>query len=266
MTEAPADISCLRGFSALEIALVLLVVGLLLAGGLGALRAGANAIEISTAEAFQEQVASQLIEFARANHRLPCPDSNVDGLEDDCSSSTIRTGGVPYYSLGMEPGSTIANTSTGIENLMYGVYRNSTAGSAGNGGADLSILDERTGDAQGDAGYRNREDFRQALRNAGSELVDNGVTASEIYVTGDGQTSGDENCQTNQVANMAFVLISSGATDMDGSGGRFDGLNDAWRKDGSGALCASSPNKRKNAGYDDKVLAYNFDALLGELN
>tara|TARA_R100001143_G_scaffold6831_1_gene9147 strand:- start:14619 stop:15419 length:801 start_codon:yes stop_codon:yes gene_type:complete len=255
-----------RGFSTLEIALVLLVVGLLLAGSLGVLRTGASAVRIGAAEAFQDDVASQLIEFARGNHRLPCPDSNADGFEDDCSGTALRTGGVPYYTLGMEPGSSIANISAGIENIRYGVYRHSTAGGTGNGGADLAVLVERTGDAAGDSGYRDREDFRQALRNAGDEVIANGVNDSEVYVTGDGQTSGTEDCQANQVANMAFVLIGSGAADLDDSGTRFDGLNHAWRPGGSTALCASSPNKRKNATYDDRVLAYNFDALLGELN
>lgn len=245
------------GFSLLELSIALIIIAVMVSASVAALRPAAERADALAAERFQEIVRQSLVNFARTHHRLPCPDVSGDGYEDDCPTSGIRNGAVPFYSLEMTIATSIENSRSGAENLLYGVYRNDAID------ADLTVLEERTGDQPGDADYRTRDDFRQALINAAQYHADNGVGAEEIHVTGDGVTSGPEDCADNRVVNMAFVLISAGARDMNEDGNAFDGVNGNWQHEGNAVYCAGSPSRSRDNVYDDTVVAINFYALLG---
>jgi prepilin-type N-terminal cleavage/methylation domain-containing protein len=100
----------LAGFSLIELAVVLLVVGLLLAGVLIPLSAQLTAKNVKDTTNTLLEIREAIIGFAAANGRLPCPakaDLPTDtGIEDpvgtgDCSHSL--NGYVPAATLGIGP-------------------------------------------------------------------------------------------------------------------------------------------------------------------
>lgn len=250
------------GFTLVELSIALVVIGLVTAVGLAIYRPTAETKRGMVAVIFQKQVEQALFNFALTHHRLPCADTTGDGYEaTNCQDdNTARTGAVPYATLGIiSNGLSTGNINTS-QNIIYGVYRKSNSNPVYD--ADLAVIKERTGNAIDSTSYQDINDFRQALINAESATVEK----TQVYVTGDGYTTSDENCLNNVVANAAFYLASTGAEDMDGDGNPFDGVNVNLKKDGSGSQCFASPTRLHDAGYDDFVQGVSFNGLLGFLN
>lgn len=155
------------GFNLLELALVLAMMGGLVlvlmdySGG----RFGSRDIE---GEGVQDQVVAALYRYAQHNFRLPCADTDGDGVEgsgsDGCGDddSAQSVGGVPYITLGLAD---LFGAGT-EEHYIYGVYRNTALD------ADLASVEERTGDDEGDSGYRQLDDLRYALRTLATASLD----------------------------------------------------------------------------------------------
>ncbi len=70
MNRSPSRV---RGFSLIEMAVVLLIVGLLIGGAVGSLGALQQRQRYSGTEAQLEEIRDALIAFAVVNRRLPCP-------------------------------------------------------------------------------------------------------------------------------------------------------------------------------------------------
>lgn len=93
-----------QGFTLIEIAIALLLIGLLAGGGLtisGAFRQLSKAEET---KAQMAQIKMGLMSYLKVNQYLPCPDTNSDGLEDrkisaDVSVCKSRQGTLPYQTL-----------------------------------------------------------------------------------------------------------------------------------------------------------------------
>ncbi|MDX1610181.1 MAG: type II secretion system protein [Halofilum sp. (in: g-proteobacteria)] len=91
-----------RGFSLIELAIVLVIIGLLVGGGIAALNAVAQQTRRTEAERQLEHVREALYGFAMSEGRLPCPDTNdpPDGSEDlsgnDCDDNW---GALPWSEL-----------------------------------------------------------------------------------------------------------------------------------------------------------------------
>jgi prepilin-type N-terminal cleavage/methylation domain-containing protein len=93
-----------QGFSLVEMAIVLAILGLLLAGLVPSLSAQREAQRINETRKYMEEVREALLGYAisSANKRLPCPDSNGDGIaETTCSSAAQQVGTLPYKDLGV---------------------------------------------------------------------------------------------------------------------------------------------------------------------
>ena len=260
-----------RGFTLLEVALVVVVMGVVLTSIMVARNQSATRSTASEA-AFMDTAVASIFKFVKRNNRLPCPDSNGDGLEDAtagvCTLGTTTTGGIPYLTLEMSLSSPVG---TGLDKqFVYGVYRGGNAAAK-----DLTLNAERslpTPHVAPNASYKNLDDFKQALINAAaaSQTVD----SSNLYVTGNDTNSGDSNCSTNKVANMAFVVAFAGARNADGVGSDFDGPNlplAGWN-DGTkwtsvaSATCFAGPGKPITPLYDDQVRAVSFTELMGVLS
>lgn len=234
-----------RGFTLIELSIVLVVLGLLAAASLGAFADREGRRIDASAEAARIEAA--VVAFARLQHRLPCPDTSADGREggaDGVCPIGTETGWVPYESLGL------ANPPT-AQRARYLVYRNGAAD------ADLAVLAERTGDPEGTTGHLSRNDLLAALANAAAQPV----AAGHLHITGDGGTEGPEDCATNRRHHPAFALILPGE-DRDGNGNGFDGLHAAVPASGA---CIASPDRAASIDYDDHVLAHGLTTLAGHL-
>ncbi len=93
------------GFTLVELAIVLLVIAVLLAGLLGPLATRVESQERQKTQEQLEDIKEALIGFAIANGRLPCPDSaGDDGMEDRTGTTPNRvcaaaSGNLPWVTL-----------------------------------------------------------------------------------------------------------------------------------------------------------------------
>ncbi len=71
-----------NGFTLIEMAVVLLIIGLLLGGVLAPLSTQIDNDRRKETSNTLKQISDALLGYAVANVRLPCPDTNGDGLED----------------------------------------------------------------------------------------------------------------------------------------------------------------------------------------
>jgi preprotein translocase subunit YajC len=110
-----------RGFSLLELAIIILILGLLSTFVWRFLMARLQKKESVTAHSLLERADWALTGFILTNHRLPCPDTDENGTEDPCIGTT-GVGRLPYLTLGM------ADTRAGA--IRYGVLNR-----------DASVLD-----------------------------------------------------------------------------------------------------------------------------
>ena len=97
------------GFTLIEVAMSLAVVGLVFGALLAPMAAQIERRQYRATEAGMEAIARALIGFAQSRGRLPCPDHDFDGLEEvDCSATGAdgrpRTHGLlPFADLGVPP-------------------------------------------------------------------------------------------------------------------------------------------------------------------
>jgi len=99
-----------RGFSLVELSVVVLIIGILLTMGIGAMNATQENQASSTTAQRQALVKEALIGYLRRNSRLPCPDTDFaapDGVEnratpnDPTTACSARFGVLPYVTLGL---------------------------------------------------------------------------------------------------------------------------------------------------------------------
>lgn len=92
-----------KGFTLLELAVVLVVVTILMTGLLGPLSTRIEQQERQRTEGVLEDVKETLYGFAIATGRLPCPDTGGDGGEDFnlVGACTQVNGDVPWMTLGV---------------------------------------------------------------------------------------------------------------------------------------------------------------------
>lgn len=224
-----------RGFTLVEIAVVLVVIGLIASGAgaayMGLLRNG-NKMEI---DARLVTLSESVIAFAKTRHRLPCPDSVGLGYEALDASGVcpggIDVGWLPYLSIGLSQPST-------QQRAIYGVYRNTLTTPA----SDLA---------------------NSATPSQFSIAASQAASSNYVYVTGDGSTAnGVEDCTNNIRSNPAFVLLAAGE-DRDGDGGQVDGIHASLP--GSGR-CFAAPTRGNDTHFDDRTLAVSSYAMLAKLN
>lgn len=98
----------LKGFTLVEMAIVLMIVGLLMAAFLTPLSAQLQQNRINEARNDLSEIKEALQGFNSANLSLPCPDTlGGDGIADPCigpvNNSTSTGGNVPWVTLGTKP-------------------------------------------------------------------------------------------------------------------------------------------------------------------
>jgi prepilin-type N-terminal cleavage/methylation domain-containing protein len=232
-----------RGFTLAEVAVVVIVVGLIAAISVGAYSKALGNREVRTAAASAENISGAILAFTRLNNRLPCPDTDGDGREGDGAGvcpAAREVGFIPYESIGLD------NPPT-AERGAYGVYRN--AGIT----ADLVLP----------AATLNRTNLQRALISASNATVPPaGVSSGHVFITGNNASTGPENCGTQRVFHPAYVVVVPGSN-KDGSGTNFDGIHAGLPGTG---LCIASPDRVPNTVFDDRVVSISFTTLLGVIS
>jgi len=226
----------MAGFSLVEIAIVVTVIGLIAAISIGTYAGALGNRDVKTASANAENVTGAILAYARLYNHLPCPDTDGDGREGNAAGTCPagqETGYVPYESIGL-------GTPPTIDRGIYVVYRNSAAS------ADLVAPV---------AGTPTRSNFLRAIV-AGSNTA---VAATHVFVTGNNASTGAENCTTNRVFHPAFAVVAPGK-DRDGNGNNLDGIHVGLPGTG---LCIASPDRVPNTVFDDRVASTGFTTLLG---
>ena len=96
----------LAGFSLVEMAIVLLITGILMGAGLSLLSVKQAAAQLDATQKHQETIKQALINYLGKNRRLPCPAtlaSNPPGSESRTGSPCANYSGiVPYAELGLD--------------------------------------------------------------------------------------------------------------------------------------------------------------------
>jgi prepilin-type N-terminal cleavage/methylation domain-containing protein len=103
-TKRPGGSRVNQGFTLVEMAMVLVIMGLLLGGGLTLLSTQIEQQKVKGTERQLEEVKEALIGFAIANRRLPRPSSVLlNGVEmpGTCVSDAACTGLIPWATLGV---------------------------------------------------------------------------------------------------------------------------------------------------------------------
>ncbi len=83
-----------KGFTLIEIAIVLLIVSILLGYTLAMFPAQQNLKNYRAVSSKIEEIKNNLIAYAQVNGRLPCPDIDADGLENTIDVANNNTGAI----------------------------------------------------------------------------------------------------------------------------------------------------------------------------
>ncbi|WP_158613467.1 type II secretion system protein [Luteimonas sp. 100069] len=237
-------ISGARGFTLVELAVVLAVLGVLALAMTSSFDSVAQARQHNAAQAHAESARLALRAFALRNRRLPCPDTTTWGdvgreAGGGACGPSVNVGWLPYEALGLEIPERGAR-------LRYGVRRGASTDLVAPGRASVDVPDlEGTG----------------GLVAALSRAATITTTSQPHYFTAD---PAGPSCSGSPV-NPALVLVAP-ATNRDGAGGtfaNFDGIHAAFAA-GTG-LCVAAPGQPTTPLFDDVVVAESPAALLGWL-
>lgn len=238
-----------RGFGLLEALLVTLLLG-------GTLIAGFLWLQVRHAtNAATDQVAAlrhadaAVAGFAATHYRLPCPDTDDDGLED-CGAGGER-GSLPWRTLRVADPALRAR----IAQLDYIIDRTGrdlavSANAFRPGKLGTAEFRQITGDGLIDDAAAGAGEFH-ALDNVGS--VDFCVMLGTSASAGGPEIAGGG-------GPFAYAVVDPGVVDADGDGDPFDATNAA------GGTTVESPQRGTNADYDDRVLARGHANLSTALN
>jgi len=89
MNKAQQKRNRTAGFTLIEMAVVLFIVGLLIAGVLGPLETQLEARDRRATIETMEEIIESLYGYAINNGRLPCPDTDGDGLPNPTYDGTL---------------------------------------------------------------------------------------------------------------------------------------------------------------------------------
>lgn len=139
-----------RGFSLIEMAVVIFVITLLIGSLLVPLGTQVEQRQISETEKALQEIRDALLGFAVANGHLPCPDTGADGLENVgavtpgvCSTlvggGTIACGRVPHATLGVANSDVWGNRFTYCINEQFARRAPAATFSLATAGIDVNI-------------------------------------------------------------------------------------------------------------------------------
>jgi prepilin-type N-terminal cleavage/methylation domain-containing protein len=183
-----------RGFTLLEVAIVVLILGLLLGGLLVPLSVQRENQERAETQARLEEIKEALYGFALVNGRLPCPDTDGDGLENIVDSEPkcpceAAVGDLPGADLGVRG---VDAWSRPFVYRVTAAFADSAEPSCDTAPSGVSFGlrspgDIEVRDAPDDAGNAVATDVPAVVVSRGSNWA---VTSSDYEAENDGQDTG----------------------------------------------------------------------------
>lgn len=238
------------GFSLVELGVALVALGIVLVAALAYWKTATQARHADEQAGVLAQSQQAMVAFAHVHFRLPCPDTDQDGLEN-CTGGVARVGQLPWRTLQLH--------SSAARQLRYGVDRQPHADAWQN--RDLAVAMDRmrplvsvgsTPSAMETLlGNSNLLDFCAALHLG----IDASLPSTRLVVN-------DLDAVPSVSRAMAYVLVAPGLGDADGDGHPLDGLN---RSASDASPVFESGHRSRSEQYDDTVLAVRPDVLFADL-
>ncbi|MGY0558952.1 hypothetical protein [Lysobacter sp. A421] len=225
-----------RGVGLLEVALVVLLIGSVMAAGFLVMQSRKPAQQVAAQEQALQWADQALVAYAATHARLPCAVSSPTSDATDCVGPNQK-GWLPVRAL-----EAVHPTGAGPgQPLRYMVYRGSDPGS------DLATASNQFNPRKWDGSEHefdavNGLDLCAVLANAARETAT--ATKGDRARTTDIDGTG---------INVAYGLSAAGSTP--GSSGRFDGRNQ------QSTAAMESPARGADSDYDDRVRVRDFNAL-----
>lgn len=226
------------GFTLVEMAIVLVIIGLLLGGLLMPLSAQVEQQRIAETQKYLEQAKEALIGFAAANGRLPCPASATsNGVESPAGGGVCTNpydGFLPAATLGLTPTDSLgyaADAWGGPQNrIHYAVTRANSSAFTTGGGMQATGMGTLTPDLRVCSSAATITATQCSNPETTNVLTTNAVAV--IYSVGknaaSGGTGADESANPNpNSANNDPVFVSRPPSASGAPGGEFDDIV-AW--------------------------------------
>jgi len=174
-----------RGFSLLELAIVLVVVSLLSAGAITALHVQAERNRRAEVQAMLTDARESLLSYAAINGVLPCPDHDADGNPDVCGKTGVEHGDLPWKLLALP-----AKDPWG-KALHYAVHTNFAAGKTITL-STTSSLEIQSRDASGTiSSLADEASVIMALWSTGQNATDNSKGSADSKIVAESPESDD---------------------------------------------------------------------------
>lgn len=246
-SPAPAPRRRHRGLGLLEVLLFIAIVGGLATVGYLEWRER-SALQSSRQERVSlSQADTAVITFATVMRRLPCPDTDRDGLED-CGGGAQK-GWLPSVSLKLAG----ADAGVGVAQLRYLVQRGATA-------YDLAVLGDDWRPLEYDDGATTFAAMRDTVGNGGSYQANILTLPDLCQRVGEGAAAtfgaGMAHVTSAPLRPVAYALVHPGLEDTDGDGSLFDGVNGA-----AGNTVEDPDRSPLLSSYDDVVRERSFASL-----
>lgn len=231
MKYFPARSLISRGFTLVEMAMVLLIVGLLLGGLMPTLSTQMESQRISETRKQLEEIQQALVGFATANGRLPCPaGASTNGEENPTSGGNCTNfydGFVPAATLGITSVDSRGLVVDGWGNAIRYVVANNTVSGVANTFTSTNGMQSATMDNIANASLLNICASATGITGSNCGAAANKLTDKvPALVYSLGKNGGYGGAGTDEAANLDGnrVFVSHTPTPSSAANGEFDDL------------------------------------------